>query len=152
MQTREQDRAPGIRVFVYGTLKKGHGNWKWFLDRDDVDYLGRHVARGPYVMRDLGYFPAVVRHDDMAGDLVNPIVGEVYRVPAEVLDALDVLEGHPDWYKREQIPTPWKMAWMYFMPGAECDSYEDDVIESGCWNASEEELDFLKASGDGCSS
>lgn len=135
-------KAQGIRVFVYGTLKQGFGNHDWFLDREDVEFLGRHIVSGPYRMCDLGYFPAVVRDDDGDTAVDRPIVGEVYRVPPEVLDALDVLEGHPTWYQREQVQTPWKRAWLYFMPGLDLD--EQEIIEDGCWRPTEEEHELLE--------
>jgi gamma-glutamylcyclotransferase (GGCT)/AIG2-like uncharacterized protein YtfP len=79
----------------------------------------------------------------------NFIAGEVYRVDSETLDALDVLEGHPDWYKREQVNTPWKWAWLYFMPESYAESAPE--IESGCWNPTDEEFEWLTALDEGAS-
>lgn len=137
-----KEKAPGIRVFVYGTLKRGHGNHSWFLDREDVDFLGRAVVTGPYRMCDLGYFPAVVRDDSGDTPDNSTIVGEVYRVPPEILDALDVLEGHPEWYHREQVQTPWKRAWLYFMPGLE--TKDAAICEDGIWSETPEEREFFE--------
>jgi gamma-glutamylaminecyclotransferase len=122
----------GIRVFVYGTLKNGHGN-HYLLE--DAEYLGRCVVRGKFHMVDLTYYPGVVRRD---GD-VQPILGEVYRVDEQQLAALDMLEGHPNFYRREKVETPFKKAWMYFLP----EEYTArPAMLAGMWRPDEEEEDF----------
>ena len=56
-------------------------------------------------------------------EAVAPIFGELYRVDEKILAALDSLEGHPDWYRREQVEvlvddgergTRMETAWLYF--------------------------------------
>ena len=140
-------KESGIRVFVYGTLKQGHGNHRaYFDDNDGVEFLGRHLFHGSYVMHNLGYFPCVSKMDAGSIRHDNRIMGEVYRVDSGTLDSLDCLEGHPEWYCREQIDTPWKRAWCYFMPVGHTLAPGNDsnnIIESGCWNASAEELEWI---------
>lgn len=131
----------GIRVFVYGTLKEGHGNHGcYFEGNDGATLLGRCTITGPYVMRSLGFFPCVSQVD---GAVDAEILGEVYQVDGDTLDALDMLEGHPSWYVRHQIDTPWKKAWCYFMPEAELHSSDDAIVASGCWNMSADEAEWL---------
>lgn len=48
-------------------------------------------------MIDLGAFPGVLAHGE------GVVVGEVYRVDAETLAAVDRLEGHPRFYRRTEI-------------------------------------------------
>lgn len=135
-----EQNSSGIRVFVYGTLKEGHGNWSYLLDNDRCTKLGRCVVTGPYSMYSMGFFPAVVEVD---GAEDAEMVGEVFVVDEDTLDALDCLEGHPNWYERKQVDTPWKKAWMYVMPMKE--TYGDDsIIESGCWSMSPEEAEWLE--------
>lgn len=50
--------------------------------------------------------------------------GELYSVPDMLVPSIDALEGHPDWYKRFEIPvltmpdqTDKHLAWMYIMQG-----------------------------------
>lgn len=136
-----EPNTQGIRVFVYGTLKSGHSNWSHYLDNDRCTHLGRCTVTGPYTMYSLGFFPAVA---EVEGAEDSEIVGEVFLVDQDVLDSLDILEGHPDWYKRKQVDTPWKKAWMYVMPIGETGIDNDDaIIESGCWNQSPEEKEWM---------
>lgn len=136
-----KDNTNGIRVVVYGTLKEGNGNWRHLLDNDRCTLLGRCVVTGPYTMYSLGFFPAVVEVD---GAEDGEILGEVFLVDEDTLDSLDILEGHPNWYERKQVDTPWKKAWMYVMPLSE--TYGDDsIIESGCWNMNADESEWLDA-------
>ena len=37
------------------------------------------------------------------GDAVSHIYGELYRVDELTLKMIDRLEGHPSWYRREEI-------------------------------------------------
>jgi gamma-glutamylcyclotransferase (GGCT)/AIG2-like uncharacterized protein YtfP len=65
---------------------------------------------------------------------VSPIHGEVYGVNEAILARLDLLEGHPDWYRRELIPVRLFNgqiidAWIYFNPSA-----TGPVILSGNYN------------------
>jgi gamma-glutamylcyclotransferase (GGCT)/AIG2-like uncharacterized protein YtfP len=73
------------------------------------------------------------------------IVGEVYEVDEDTLDALDALEGHPDWYCREKVETPWKKAWVYLMP--EDGRYPSEAeVPSGCFDMSPEEAEWINGS------
>lgn len=132
------------RVFVYGTLKEGHGNHAYFLaDNPGVERLGRCYISGDYRMYSNGAFPMVTRGSNQ--DRVHHIVGEVYEVDEETLDALDVLEGHPDWYCREKVETPWKKAWVYLMP--EDGRYPSEAeVTSGCFDMSPEEAEWINGS------
>ena len=123
----------GVRVFVYGSLKQGQVNNRVLAD---AELLGRCYLEGKYTMVDLGWYPAVIP----GGDTERRIFGEVYRISEDHLDALDMIEGHPTYYERHKINTPWKNAWCYFLP----DDYlsAGSEIESGMWNPIEEELDF----------
>jgi len=136
----EEVDSTGIRVFVYGTLKEGHGNHSAYLEGNSgARKLGRCYIEGSVGIADLGFFPCVVKTND---GVSRKVCGEVYVVDSTRLDALDCLEGHPDWYVREQVDTPWKKAWCYFMPTER--EGVGNLIESGIWNESEEEVEFMK--------
>ena len=114
------DTGTFTRVFVYGTLKKGFGNHHLLAG---CEYLGPCTLGDNYAMVSLGWFPGVVSNDNVVGT----IQGEVYRIPEEVLFSLDILEGHPDFYKRERVPVTYgdnvqKNAWIYLLNGAYLDS------------------------------
>lgn len=138
------DNSNRTRVFVYGTLKSGHGNHSHYLkDNDGAKYLGRCYVSGDYRMYSNGAFPIVTTGDDR--NRVAHIVGEVYEVDEETLLALDCLEGHPSWYKRIKVDTPFKKAWMYTMPYS--DRWERATfIESGCFAMTTEEAEFIHGS------
>ena len=119
----------GIRVAVYGSLRNGLSNHVC-LSEYGAELLGTHIMPedSNYRMVSLGAFPAVFPADK---ESATPITIEVYRVTDECLLILDSLEGHPDWYKREKVSTPWKKAWMYVMPA---ETYDDHTpIETGDW-------------------
>ena len=80
------------RVFVYGTLKKGEirNDILW-----DCDYLGPAATDPIFQMVTLGQFPGLIPGH-------RSIEGEVYEVPADVLGYLDLIEGHPHFFRRSQ--------------------------------------------------
>lgn len=78
-------------VFVYGTLKRGHGNHR-LLEAGGARLLGTDSIKG-WSMHDLGAFPAVAEGWDT-------VHGEVFEVDAETLARLDRLEGIPSFYQR----------------------------------------------------
>lgn len=124
-------------VFVYGTLKKGHGNHKLL---QTSEFLGQAFLPKAKML-DLGSFPALIpgTHQDQA------ICGELYRVDDLVLRHLDYLEGHPRFYERrevqifaqDEIVKPFKAetAWVYFLSRDSQASYEKKcpLIPEGIW-------------------
>lgn len=140
----EHKKENRVRVFVYGTLKQERGNHEWYLaDNDGVEYLGRCLISGDYRMYSNGAIPMVTKGDDPTR--VAHILGECYEVDENTLDALDCLEGHPDWYKRERVDTPWKKAWVYLMP--EDGRFPNtSLLESGVFEITDEEREWLDGS------
>lgn len=59
--------------------------------------IGEARTEAVFELYDLGAFPMLVKGGRHA------IVGEVYEVDAEMLAALDRLEGHPRFYRRTRI-------------------------------------------------
>lgn len=137
------EKTNSTRVFVYGTLKAGHGNHEFYLSNDGVEYLGRCYIVGDYRMYTNGAFPMVVKGS--SADAHRRIVGEVYSVDEDTLHGLDLLEGHPEWYRREKVETPFKKAWVYIMPDSERFS-DESLIESGCFAMTEAESEWLDGS------
>lgn len=109
-------------VFVYGSLRRGMGNHRFLRDSQ---FVGTTVIEDMFRMISLGVFPGLIREGDP-----RQIVGEVYQVTDQVFSSLDSLEGHPRFYKREQVDTPIGEAWVYVLP----DDYQDnDPVECGDW-------------------
>ena len=99
-----------IYVFVYGTLRKGYWNHSLL---ENSKFLGKAITKEKYSLFADG-IPYVVKIPK------TQIIGELYEVDKETLERLDRLEGHPDFYKREEIEVlldekPMK-AWIYFYP------------------------------------
>jgi len=114
------------RIFVYGSLREGFGNWRYFLHGNSTK-LGNCVVEGNYAMHSFGGFPAV-KHTN-----VNPthIVGEVYEVSDVVYQDIEHLESYPSFYDREKVDTPWGEADMYIILNDELS--DKPIIESGDW-------------------
>lgn len=116
-------------VFVYGTLKRGHGNHV-VLSNGGASYLGEDTTVHKYKFLDLGYYPAVVPPAKDALDTY--IEGELYSV--NDLVALDSLEGYPHLFTRKEIIlTSGEEAWMYML-NAEEEAYAGyPLVQKGRW-------------------
>jgi gamma-glutamylaminecyclotransferase len=99
------------QIFVYGTLKKGMPNHRLIADDtaskmvfDDALVKGRLYS--------LGQYPAIVPGE------FGFTKGEVWEVSDETLLTLDHLEGHPDFYVRQEVSLlgSWHMVWAYMLP------------------------------------
>lgn len=85
---------PGRLVFVYGTLMKGQGNHRLLVE---AERLGEAYTEPSFELYSLGGFPGMICGGRDA------VRGELYRVNERTLDALDRLEGHPNFYVRSMI-------------------------------------------------
>lgn len=91
-----------IKVFVYGTLKKGFANH--YLMQDGRNGMARFITIGH--TKDV--FPLVVGTDASIPFMLpvknqgKQVHGEIYEVDKNVLSKLDDLEDHPTWYKRSK--------------------------------------------------
>ncbi len=82
------------RVFVYGTLLRGEAN-HYLLSQSR--FLCEAKTEPLFSLFNLGGFPA------MCSKGCTSVVGEVFEVSRAVLETLDELEEHPDWYTRTPI-------------------------------------------------
>lgn len=112
-------------VAVYGTLKKGHSNYYRYLTSS------KHIGRGetkdkyPLLVRGLPY----LLEEKGKG---HKVTVDVFKVSDEKLADLDILEGHPRWYVRKQIPIKMSdgkvlMCWIYFNPTVNVEKNETFV-------------------------
>lgn len=104
-------------IFVYGTLKRGWGN---NIIIRDQRFIGVAETLEPaYEMYGLGGFPGVVSGN-------KTIKGELFEVDDTAFDRCDRLEGHPNFYKRVEIPVVLtvgdelitQLAWIYIYQGS----------------------------------
>ncbi|XP_066254810.1 putative gamma-glutamylcyclotransferase CG2811 isoform X1 [Euwallacea similis] len=90
------------KVFVYGTLKRGEPNHHWFSNSKGGHHTFLYNARTkdkyPLVIATAYNIPFLLHRPGLG----NQVQGEVYEVDVKVLEDLDVLEEHPDYYIREQ--------------------------------------------------
>jgi len=106
------------KVFVYGTLKAG--SVVRGMDKFPTAKLqGEAMTTEPeFDMISLGAFPAA----KLSGN--NRILGEVWSVDDAVFEALDWIEGYPDFYSRTEVTTTLGTAWMYYLPDVERYNHE----------------------------
>lgn len=106
-------------VFVYGSLKRG-GERDLFMWSDDGDmFIGEGTTqRAHFTLVDLGAFPAVTAGSDKHG--WYRISGELWKVTKDTLADLDMIEGYPDFYTRNQtgvvVDGQSYYAWVYHIP------------------------------------
>ncbi|MFN7976415.1 MAG: gamma-glutamylcyclotransferase family protein [Acidobacteriota bacterium] len=82
------------RLFVYGTLMHGESNHAALAGSR---CLGTARTRAAFTLHDLGAYPALA-----AGGSLT-VAGELYEVAGDALAAIDRLEGHPFWFRREPV-------------------------------------------------
>ena len=106
-----------IPVAVYGTLKQRFGNHALLEDALFVGE-GKTKDRYPLVIRESG-LPFLLKKRNKG----HQVYVELYLVDTPTLSKLDILEGHPAWYKREKVPIIMPDnenepvdAWVYFGP------------------------------------
>ena len=81
-----------MKLFVYGTLRKNHNN---NLLLTTSTYLGEAVSENGYTLAVSG-IPYLIKGDDN-------VIGELYEVNEDDLQFIDMLEGHPHAYTRQDI-------------------------------------------------
>ena len=116
---------------VYGTLKKGHGNYKWHLENEETEYLGNTETEAKFSLYSLGGFPG------LKNDGTTKVNIDVFKINSEeVEEGVDRLEGfrefnHPNnFYNKEVIDTKFGKAYVYIYNG---NIREESLIENGNW-------------------
>lgn len=119
-------------VFVYGSLLRGLGNHQVLTGNGQAEFIRTDRTLSEHTMLDLGGYPGVV-----AGGSTS-ILGEVWRVDRRCLQALDILEGHPHFYRREPVQlAETSGAVTYFLQDSGVirrrSSYNRPVVLDGDW-------------------
>lgn len=123
---RAGSQPPTDRLFVYGTLRRGHPSGMAHLMGSDIEFLGHARTRGR--LEDLGAYPGL-RRPRNPDDWVS---GEVYRLgeTGEALARIDAYEGcgpedpHPHEFERVQTEAilidsgQLERVWVYLWKGA----------------------------------
>lgn len=128
-------------VFVYGSLRNGKHNHP-LLVYNNAKLIANGWIQGSLRAREHDSFPYATL--DVPGDQDNIIEGELYRVNPVCMNALDRLEGYPDFYNRRKVMVmgedmpgqEWaETAWVYHCE----DAANVPVVEGGNW------MDFHKS-------
>jgi gamma-glutamylcyclotransferase (GGCT)/AIG2-like uncharacterized protein YtfP len=121
-------------VFVYGTLRRGRAN---------CGVIASETTRLVGIARSIDSFPMRVMSRYNVPFLFRKpghgqrVIGEVYEVDQVVLEKLDQLEGHPHFYRREEIEVEdasgsRQQAQCYLLP----ESYFDwSIVNAGAGDA-----------------
>jgi gamma-glutamylcyclotransferase (GGCT)/AIG2-like uncharacterized protein YtfP len=110
---------------VYGTLRRNFHN-HGLLKHVGFDQIGDGRTKNQHTLA-VHSLPYAFK-----APATSQVRVEVYAVDDNGLRALDGLEGHPRWYRREQIPVVLDnneevTAWLYFMNGGEPDAVSIEV-------------------------
>lgn len=87
-----------MRLFVYGTLKKGFRAHD-ILERQSAVFLKEARTIPQYQLYEINWFPGMVIDELTPGG----VRGELYLVTQECLDRLDAYEGAPDLFRRHEV-------------------------------------------------
>lgn len=107
-------------VAVYGSLKRGYGNHR-VMEMARGKYKGVGVTQKDEFIMDGHGYPYIVRAPK--NKMRRRVLVEVYEVPKDgLIHHLDVLEGHPHFYKREKEKIRMENgevldAWIYIYNG-----------------------------------
>lgn len=86
------------KVFVYGTLKRGHGNHRLL---EGCVHLGECITLQTFVLHNVGFPVTFFKPKG------HPVMGELYEIPdsirEQVLHRLDRLEGEGRMFRRETV-------------------------------------------------
>jgi gamma-glutamylcyclotransferase (GGCT)/AIG2-like uncharacterized protein YtfP len=110
------------KIFVYGTLKTGHGANSFLQNR--AEFIGEDTIIG--TLYNLGAFPGF----KAVG--TETVSGEIWEITDEKLPAmLDNYEGYPGLYSRVRVRTSKGYnVWVYVYNGR---VREDALCEEGVW-------------------
>lgn len=84
-------------MFVYGTLKQGSHNNSILTNSK---FVGRAVTEKNLNIKSIGIPVVMMPSTDTMKNIAKPIIGEVYKVSKRTIKTIDILEGHPNLYKR----------------------------------------------------
>ena len=118
-KTGDTDNKGTIKVFVYGTLLKGHGAFGMVpVLKVQKDKLAN------FDIYNIGSFPGITPGD-------GEVVGEVHTIDKEDIKRLDSYEGVPSLYTRQEVTTNSGVNVYVYVFNRSLSNYER--IEGGSW-------------------
>ena len=114
------------KLFIYGTLKKGY-RAHHFLEEHNAVFLEEAATHPRYHLFKLGWYPGMVIDEEFYG----VVHGELYEVTEDCLEHLDMYEGAPHLFRREEIELEdgsKAISYLYMM-----ETGAPNWIENGVW-------------------
>jgi len=96
------------KIFVYGTLRRGCGNYYAFLDRSDVKFCGVEKKHG-YAL----YSNNIVAYMVKTGNKEDYVVGEVYLVPDKIYKKISQMNTGANY---KEVYEDGEIFWTYEKP------------------------------------
>lgn len=87
-------------VFVYGSLKRGHGNHYYMEAFVGGEFVREHTTKDQFDLKALDKLPVLIPGS-------CKIKGEIYSVPQDGMDYLDHLESNGRFYLRSVFEECW---------------------------------------------
>lgn len=138
-----------IRVFAYGTLKRGQPN-NIVLRKSGGECLGFDSVSMPSgAFMDLGGFPAIIHPISNSSAASQLVRGEVWYGSQEMLKSCDILEGHPLFYRRTKVWSHLltRRVWVYSL-SEEFIAEGEDFMSEPWWKPSDHEKRFWETMED----
>jgi gamma-glutamylcyclotransferase (GGCT)/AIG2-like uncharacterized protein YtfP len=131
-----------VNIYVYGTLRTNEINGYYLEHALDAIYLEEIQLTG-FIMYDLGSFPMCIKSKHKP----NNITVEKYIINKEDLEVIDQIEGHPYFFKREEInryDTKGNIHEGYIYLGDENLIQDYERIQSGDWQGTRKLITWTK--------
>ena len=112
-----------IRLFVYGTLKRGGALHRHM--EDFGKFIGNNSLKG-FKMVNIGWFPAIYE----TGNEEDVVHGETYEIDEDNLKVFDAVEGYPSLYNRKET----EHGIVYFMENKNNELAKYRPIKDGNFN------------------
>jgi len=121
---------------TYGTLRLGHGNYRWAYGSNNVECIAQAVKLRGYKMRTHGGYPAIYE----TGEQEDAVIVDVFDLststvaaPEDILSAVDSMEYGAGYTKRLVTLENGEAAWVYVYEPQQAKQSMQDEIESGDW-------------------
>ena len=121
---------------AYGTLRLGHGNYRWAYGSNNVECVAEATTLTGYKMRTHGGYPAIYE----TGKEEDTVVVDVFDLdtskltdPEELMADVDGMEYGAGYEKKEVQLANGMLAWVYTYTQEQAHSHMDQAIESGDW-------------------
>ncbi len=85
-----------IKFFTYGTFRQRECRHD-ILQKFKPEFLKTTTTAPEYKLFNLGSFPGMIENGD------KEVIGELYNISEGALSTLDMIEGHPAFFRRKEI-------------------------------------------------